>query len=371
MTQERQDTPSCPADKTRIGINNSFPDAADLLAWYDAGHRNLPWRRTKDPYAIWVSEIMLQQTRVETVIPYYNRFLNTLPDIASLAACGEQQLLKLWEGLGYYSRVRNMQKAARQIMDECGGEMPSRYDDIIKLCGIGPYTAGAIASIAFGEAVPAVDGNVLRVWSRLFEREEDVKSDAAKKAAAEDMRRLIPQDAPGRFNQAMMELGACVCVPNGAPHCEQCPWQHACRAHQNDTTDRYPVRSAAKARRIEKRTILLVQNGREILLGRRPDRGLLAGLYELPGLDSWVDEDAAVAYVRSLGAEPLQIEALSEAKHIFSHVEWHMKGYRVRIADDAALPREGEKGTVFAADIAEIRRSYAVPSAFDAYMKYI
>ncbi len=353
----------------RMKTGVACPETADLLAWYDTGHRDLPWRRTADPYAVWVSEIMLQQTRVETVIPYYNRFLNTLPDIASLAVCGEQQLLKLWEGLGYYSRVRNMQKAARQIIDEYGGEMPSRYDDIVKLCGIGPYTAGAIASIAFGEAVPAVDGNVLRVWSRLFECGEDVKSEAAKKAAAADMQRLLPKEAPGRFNQAMMELGACVCVPNGAPHCEACPWSGACKAHQNHTTDRYPVRSAAKARRIERRMILLVQNGHEILLGKRPARGLLAGLYELPGLEQWANEETVRDAVRSFGAEPLQIEPLPAAKHIFSHVEWHMKGYRVRIADDASLPRPEDHQTVFAADIDDIRTSYAVPSAFDAYMR--
>lgn len=347
------------------------PLIAPTLQWFNDNQRDLPWRHTKDPYHIWVSEIMLQQTRVEAVIPYYKRFLQTLPTIGDLADCPEDQLLKLWEGLGYYSRVRNMQKAAQVIMESFGGSMPDRGNEILTFPGIGAYTAGAIASRVYGELMPAVDGNVLRVLTRLCEDGSDISKERTKKEAIAWMTDVMqdgvqPAEA-GAFNQALMELGATVCVPNGEPHCGECPWQDACGAFAHGTWDQYPVKAKAKARRIEEKTVLLLQDDNRVVLRKRPNRGLLAGLYEFPWLEGYVGRKACVEYVRSLGAEPLHIEALPEAKHIFSHVEWHMKGYLIRLADAGA--GQLSEGLLVAKE--EIQRAYPIPAAFEKYAGFV
>ncbi|MFI3212403.1 MAG: A/G-specific adenine glycosylase, partial [Eubacteriales bacterium] len=236
-----------------------------LLKWYEKGHRELPWRTDPTPYHVWISEIMLQQTRVEAVKPYYHRFMEALPTIEALATVEEDKLLKLWEGLGYYNRARNLQKAAIQIVEQHQGNMPNHYQALLSLPGIGTYTAGAIASIAYGEAVPAVDGNVLRVISRLRMDGEDILQGKVKKRVEEELIEVIPKEQSGNFNQALMELGATVCIPNGVPKCDCCPWEKICLAHRENVISEYPVKTKKKARTIEKKTILLIEDNDKIV----------------------------------------------------------------------------------------------------------
>lgn len=344
------------------------------LQWYDQHKRQLPWRKDKNPYHIWVSEIMLQQTRVEAVIPYYERFMQALPTIEALAECEEDPLLKLWEGLGYYNRVRNMQKAAQFLCAQYDGQMPQTYEQIVALPGIGPYTAGAIASIAFEERVPAVDGNVLRILARVSEDDRDILKEATKKRMTAELQQIMPKEA-GAFNQALMEIGALVCIPNGQPKCEECPWQSYCQACKHETYDRLPVKTKAKPRRIEEKTVLLIRDGEKIVLRKRPPKGLLAGLYELPNLPGYLKEEEVLAFVRSQNLAPLQIKKLPDAKHIFSHIEWLMQGYLVQVADvdsfhsDEALSKGPEDYLLV--EIEKTKNAYAIPSAFDRYATYI
>ena len=229
-----------------------------LLLWYRENARVLPWRSDPTPYRVWISEIMLQQTRVAAVLDFYRRFLEAVPTVADLAALPEDALMKLWQGLGYYSRARNLQKAARQIMENFGGVFPNTYDGIRSLAGVGDYTAGAVASIAFGLPVPAVDGNVLRVVTRVTGDAGDITAPAVKRRITEALRQIIPTEAPGQFNQAMMELGATVCLPNGAPLCGRCPAAEFCRARLEDRIGQLPVKAPKKARRIERRSVYLI-----------------------------------------------------------------------------------------------------------------
>ena len=341
---------------------------ASLLGWYRENKRDLPWRRTKDPYCIWLSEIMLQQTRVEAVKPYYARFLKVCPTVEALAEVDEKRLMKLWEGLGYYSRARNLQKAARTVMTEYGGRMPTTYAELKKLSGIGDYTAGAIASIAFDERVPAIDGNVLRVLARVSGSREDIANPATKTKWREALAPCVPQDA-GDFTQAMIELGATVCVPNGEPKCQSCPLAAHCVALKERLTDEIPVRSAKKARRIEPLTVLIIRDGDRTALCKRPDKGLLAGLYELPNVKGHLDEAELPAYIRSLGFEPLRIERLEDAKHIFTHIEWHMIAYAVKITPEFD-GLHGKSGMLLVQND-DLHEHYAIPSAFGAYTKYL
>ncbi len=340
------------------------------LAWYQLNKRDLPWRQSRDPYRIWVSEIMLQQTRVEAVKPYYARFMEALPDIASLAACEEDRLLKLWEGLGYYSRVRNLQKAAIVIMEQYDGEMPATYDEIIGLPGIGPYTAGAIASIGFGIPVSAVDGNVLRILSRVTEDESDILLDKTKKRVTQALNQIMPGKESGTFNQALMEIGATVCVPNGAPKCDLCPWNALCLACKHGSYAQLPVKKKAKERRIEDKTILIIRDGQRIALRKRPAKGLLAGLYELPNLPGHLQEKDVLHFTQQEGLYPLKIRPLPEAKHIFSHVEWHMTGYMIYVADVESLEQDRE-GNYLLVDVEEIQRAYPIPAAFGKYVELV
>lgn len=363
----------CLVSKDSLVINESVPvvvDSLDLIAkplltWYDCGRRILPWREDPTPYHVWLSEIMLQQTRVEAVKPYYDRFVQELPDIGSLAAVEEERLLKLWEGLGYYNRARNLKKSAVQIMTEYEGEMPDDYDRLVKLPGIGNYTAGAIASIAFGKPVPAVDGNVLRILSRLRSDDRDIMDPKVRKAIEEELRGVIPQDRPGDFNQALMELGATVCVPNGSPKCAECPWKELCQAKVQGRVSEYPKKKAGKSRSVEKKTVLLIQYGQRIALCKRPDKGLLAGMYEFPSMEGNQNEEQVISYLKSLGVMPLRIRKLKPAKHIFSHKEWHMTGYFVKVDELTGM------GEYVFVDPAEIKDKYPVPSAYAAYMDLI
>ena len=338
-----------------------------LLNWYRQNKRELPWRDQNNAYYTWVSEIMLQQTRVEAVKPYFQRFTEELPDVRALAECPEEKLLKLWEGLGYYNRVRNMQKAACQVVELYTGVLPASYEELLSLKGIGSYTAGAIASIAYGLPIPAVDGNVLRVITRIQEDAGDIMKQSVKKQIETELKDVMPEDVPGDFNQALMELGAVICVPNGQPKCEECPVSFCCQAFHHGTIEKYPVKAQKKLRKIEKRTVLVIQDGNYTALKKRPDQGLLAGLYELPNTEGHISQKEALEKVKALGLEPLYIEPLPKAKHIFSHIEWRMTGYRIRVA---ALEKKHTQGLIFA-DRKESHRQYAIPSAFSAYIKFM
>lgn len=345
--------------------------AAPLLAWYDKGRRILPWREEPTPYHVWLSEIMLQQTRVEAVKPYYDRFLQALPDIGSLAAADEERLLKLWEGLGYYNRARNLKKAAQILVSEYGGQMPDDYEKIVSLPGIGSYTAGAISSIAFGKARPAVDGNVLRILSRLRADDRDILNASVKKSVEEELADVMPSDRPGDFNQALMELGAMVCIPNGAPKCDICPWNELCRARAEGRTGAFPQKARKKPRSIEEKTILVIQDAERVALRKRPERGLLAGMYEFPSMEGHCGEERVLAYLRELGLSPLRIRELPPAKHVFTHKEWHMTGFLVRV-DELAVKGEGQKtqGFIFV-DPGQTRTNYPIPSAFAVYAEQV
>ena len=339
-----------------------------LLNWFYANHRILPFRSDPTPYHVWLSEIMLQQTRVSAALPYYERFLAALPDIPALAACEEEKLHKLWEGLGYYSRVRNLQKAAKIVCEQYGGALPADYDALRALPGIGDYTAGAIASISFGLPVPAVDGNVLRVFSRLYNDDGLITDPKVKRAFTARVMEHQPPAAPGDYNQALMELGALVCVPNGAPLCEQCPLAHLCQARAAGTALSLPRKAAPKARRIEPVTLAVVRSPAGVLLQQRPEKGLLAGLWQ-PVL--WENEtltpDEARARLAALGVTctPDAAKALRPAKHIFSHIEWQMQGY-LFAADTQSAPA----GCVWASP-EQLAAAYTLPGAFKAYKKLL
>lgn len=337
--------------------------APPLLAWYRACGRKLPWRSDPTPYRVWVSEIMLQQTRVETVKPYFARFIEALPTVKDLAEAPEEQLLKLWEGLGYYSRVRNMQKAAQQVMRDYGGALPRDRDALLSLCGIGSYTAGAISAFAFGLPEPAVDGNVLRVVARLTAIDRNILEPSVKSEFESYVRAVIPTDAAGDFGQALIELGALVCLPGRTESsCGDCPLADLCRARAQGLTGILPVRYKMQTKKEENRTVLLIcdQNGDRVLLQKRPDKGLLAGLWQYPNELGHLSPEQAAQTVREMGAEVLAAEPLPAAKHVFTHLIWHMIGYRVTV-------RELPATCGIAASRQDLQATYALPSAFSAY----
>ena len=338
-----------------------------LISWYRQNKRILPWRDQKNAYYTWVSEIMLQQTRVEAVKPYFLRFIGELPDVKALAECPEEKLMKLWEGLGYYNRVRNMQTAAQNVVSEYSGILPASYEELLALKGIGSYTAGAIASIAYDIPVPAVDGNVLRVFSRIAEDRQDIMKQSVRRQVEEKLLGIMPKEAPGDFNQALMELGAVVCVPNGPARCMECPVAALCKAYHHGTVDELPVKAPKKKRTIENRTVLVIQDGERTAIHKRPQEGLLAGLYELPNVEGHLSMDEALQKVKEMNLEPLHIETLPEAKHIFSHIEWRMTGYRIRVS---SLEERKESSFIFT-EKKQSEKQYAIPSAFRAYIKYM
>ncbi|OUQ65414.1 hypothetical protein B5E53_12470 [Eubacterium sp. An11] len=330
-----------------------------LLKWYDYNARILPWRSDPTPYHVWISEIMLQQTRVEAVKRYYDRWMEALPDVKSLAEVDDERLMKLWEGLGYYNRARNLKAAAITIMEKYGGELPGNHEQLLSLKGIGEYTAGAIASIAFGLPEPAVDGNVLRVFSRLLAEDGDITRQVVKKKISREVRRVLPKERAGDFNQALMDLGSAVCLPNGEPLCEQCPWESVCQAHKSGRETEFPVKAKKKARKIEEKGIFLIEVEHEsdgqtegswdILLHKRPAGGLLPDLWEFPNKQGrYTLEKAREQMINWLRGTDYTIEemaSLGEGKHIFSHVEWHMTGYLFRLTKITETERSGSSGT--------------------------
>ena len=345
-----------------------------LMEWYPNHKRDLPWRVHPLPYYVWISEVMLQQTRVETVIPYYLRFLKKLPSVGDLAGCPPEELMKLWEGIGYYSRARNLQRAAKVVMEVYGGSMPGTKEELLKLPGIGSYTASAISSIAYGRCEAAVDGNVLRVSTRLLEDSACIDEPRVKKrweeiwtAVMRQYQESHPEEVsfPGTFNQAMMEIGATVCVPGGTPVC-------------------------SRPRRVEKRTVLLLTDGGRIALRKRNGKGLLAGMWELPNAEGTLTREEALSYAEEFGLSPLRIRPLPHARHIFTHIEWEMTGWQVlaETLDDlktcgmeptghaptvmeAAADQTGSSvsGTWALASVQQAERQYAIPAAFSAYLK--
>ena len=341
-----------------------------LVEWFRENQRDLPWRKRMDAYRVWISEIMLQQTRVEAVKPYYERFLKELPDVKALAEVPEDRLLKLWEGLGYYNRARNLKEAACQIMEKYGGRFPETYEEIRGLKGIGNYTAGAVSSFVYGVRKPAVDGNVLRVVTRITADGSDIAKAGTRTKVEREVEEVIPAEAAGDFNQSLIELGAIVCVPNGEPKCGICPVSGICLAHAQGRETEFPVKAKKKERRIEKRTILVFRDNEKTAVRKRPDTGLLAGLYEFPGTEGHLKQSEAVRYAKSLGLMPIRIKKLGSAKHIFSHVEWHMVGYEVMVDELEKNMREQDAapGEIVFAELRELKEHYPMPSAFEAYM---
>jgi len=326
-----------------------------LLPWYKENRRDLPWRQDKEPYHVWLSEIMLQQTRVEAVKGYYARFLQKLPTIADLAAADEETLYKLWEGLGYYSRVRNLHKAAIQIMELHDGHFPTSYAEVRGLAGIGDYTAGAICSICFDLPTPAVDGNVLRVCTRLTADPTPIDSPAMKKKLTAELAAVYPKES-GDFTQALMELGATVCAPNGSPACNVCPLAHICLAHRQGKETAFPVKSEKKPREAKEMTFLLLHDGDTYALRKRPKTGLLAGLWEFPHLDGKHSVAQVLEYLHSQGIEVLDVEKTVEKCHIFTHIEWHMTGIFLRC----------RCGNVYTWGVPQ---AYALPTAFRIFLE--
>ncbi len=332
-----------------------------LLAWYEKSKRELPWRAEPSPYHVWVSEIMLQQTRVEAVKRYYRAFLQELPTVQDLASADEELLLKLWEGLGYYNRVRNMQRAAKELVEQHDGAFPTDYEGLKSLPGIGPYTAAAIASICFSQLTPAVDGNVLRVASRLCANDADVDLSATKKEVFYALQTVMPRNDTSRFTQAWMELGATVCLPNGAPQCTMCPFCEICRAHKEKKELFYPIRGIKKARTVEEMTVFILDCNGDYALQKRPARGLLAGLWDLPHVSGILPIEEAIRTAESFGAEPTEVLKTSQKTHVFTHKEWKMNGVYLKCA-------KKPKQFVWASET-DRADTYALPTAFRQFIE--
>ena len=330
-----------------------------LLPWFEANKRLLPFRQEPSAYHIWVSEIMLQQTRVAAALPYYERFIRELPDAAALAACDADTLHKLWQGLGYYNRVNNMQKAARVVCERYGGALPADYDALRALPGIGDYTAGAIASIAFGIPAPAVDGNVLRVFARLYDDDADITKPETKRKFTERVLDQMPKATPGPYNEALMELGALVCVPNAAPQCLACPLAPVCRGFAAGRAEQLPVKPPKKEKERLPVTVALVQSPAGLLLQRRPDKGLLAGLWQPAAFENQaLSREQLTAALAALGVDAALERPLQPARHVFTHKIWQLSGW-AGSAPAVPLP----EGWVWG-----LPEDYPLPSAFDGIL---
>lgn len=326
-----------------------------IVTWYQENKRDLPWRIDKNPYTTWISEIMLQQTRIEAVKQYYERFLKELPTISDLAKVEDEKLLKLWEGLGYYNRARNLKKAAQIMVEQYDGMMPNSYQELIKLPGIGEYTAGAISSICYQEKVPAVDGNVLRVVSRFIASRKDILNAKIKKEFSDELLKIMPDQA-GDFNEGLMELGEVICLPTGEPLCHKCPLQKDCLAKKEKLVTQIPVRIKKIKRKQVDKTIFVLECNQKIAISKRKETGLLAGMYEFPNVDDKIDQEGADNFLKSWNLVGKKIIKMESYHHIFSHVEWDMIGYQVRVEKENEeflwVPKE------------ELLQKYPIPGAF-------
>ena len=333
-----------------------------LLKWYLENKRMLPWRKTKDPYRIWISEIMLQQTRIEAVIPYYERFMRRLPDISSLASINEDELLKLWEGLGYYNRARNLKKAALVIMKNYNGIFPDTYEEIKKLPGIGEYTASAIASICFNEQTPTVDGNVLRVLARVKEDKRNVDLIRTKKEVRKELEKIIPEDS-GNFNESLMELGEVICLPNTTPKCEICPIKAFCKANLHQSWNKFPKKGEKSSKKEVFYTILLISFKDEYAISKRNEKQILHSLWEFPNLEGKLSKKEVEEYLKSLNIKDTKIKEGISSKHIFTHQIWYLTSFEIKLTNKPAYFTWKK--------IEEIKKEYAIPGAFKPFLEEI
>lgn len=326
-----------------------------LPSWYEENKRDLPWRHDREPYHVWLSEIMLQQTRAEAVKGYYSRFLEALPTVESLAQCDDDRLLKLWEGLGYYSRARNLKKAAQVIVGQYGGAFPREYDQILALPGVGEYTAGAVCSIAFDDKTPAVDGNVLRVYARVMNDATPIDEPKLKASVRTELAEVYPERA-GVFTQALMELGATVCGPNRAPQCEICPCNAFCKAYRAGTAQDLPKKAPKRAKKREQYTVYILECAGEFALVQRPDSGLLARMWQFPSVQGMTDAQGAAEQAENWGMRVRDVRRQLEKNHIFTHIIWEMRGFYIEVAN---------KNTQFCWFTPEkIAENAALPTAF-------
>ena len=337
-----------------------FEMLPSVLAWYDENRRELPWRQDKAPYHVWLSEIMLQQTRVEAVKGYYARFLAALPTVRALAECDDEVLHKLWEGLGYYSRVRNLKKAAQTVMERHGGVFPKTYEEVLALPGIGAYTAGAICSICYDMKTPAVDGNVLRLVSRLTEDPTPIDTPAWKESVRQRLAKVYP-DRAGDFTQALMELGATVCGPNRKPDCENCPCRSFCGGAMHGTAESFPVKLPKKQKRVEEWTVFILSCDGKLALRKRPAKGLLAGLWEFPNAPGILELPEALKTVEELGLKPRDLLRQTERSHIFTHIRWDMRGLYLEV--------EAPAGELTWLTAEEVAADAALPTAFRQFFE--
>lgn len=338
-----------------------------LLEWYQENRRILPWRENKNPYCIWVSEIMLQQTRIEAVKRYYARFMKELPTIQDLANVPEEKLLKLWEGLGYYNRARNLQKAAKTIEEKYNREMPNTYAELITLSGIGEYTAGAIASIAYNERIPAVDGNVLRVISRVTASDKDVLLAETKNEVTEQLKMLMAKQKgnfqAGDFNEALMELGELICLPNGEPNCQECPLQKDCIANKEGLTQELPKREKKLKRKEEDKTVFLfISEDNKIAVRKREEKGVLNGMYELPNKNGKIEDLGDIEQIlKQWNLKSVETERIGEYQHIFTHITWKIIAYKIKV--------KKENTEFIWASKKQLEKDYALPTAFKKIIK--
>jgi len=342
----------------------SKENANQIVQWYQANKRKMPWRDVNNPYYTWISEIMLQQTRIEAVMDYYQRFIIELPTLKDLAEVSDDRLLKLWEGLGYYSRAKNLKKSAVMVMENYNGQLPNDFDLLKKLPGIGDYTAGAIASIAYNLKAPAVDGNVLRVLTRFNENPIDIRDNKVKEIFANEIKPIIPNEA-GDFTQGIMELGETVCLPNTMPLCEKCPLKKDCKSYAHQTQMQFPVISPKPDKKIEEKTVLIVKCGEEFCITKRPLDVLLGGLYEFLTLDGYKKQNEINDCLSQIGFQVKSIKKIEKATHIFTHIKWEMHGYLVEVENKI------ENNQYIFASNDDLVANYAIPSAYAKYKKYI
>lgn len=336
-------------------------DIKKLLQWYQENKRDLPWRHTKDAYKIWISETMLQQTRVDTVIPYYERFLKTVPSIKALANVREDILLKLWEGLGYYSRARNLQKAAKMLQNNGLNFLPPIKEELQSLPGIGPYTVGAILSIAYDIPEPAIDGNVLRVLSRVFEEKEEILKPKVRIMYTLILKKLMKNEIPSLFTQSFIELGALVCTKN--PLCEECPLRSCCQAYKHHTVLDYPVKKIKKEKPVLLKTVLIFEYHQTFLIRKRKEIGLLANLYEFWTLDFPLNDNDVQEYLENENISFDKIKNLGEVIHIFSHQKWIIKVYSVSL-------NKKIKDELFVTE-KDLLEKYSLPTVFQKAWKLL
>ena len=334
--------------------------AQKLVKWYQQNKRELPWRKDKNPYHVWISEIMLQQTRIEAVKNYYTRFMTSFPNIHALATAKEEQVLKLWEGLGYYNRARNLQKAAQIIEEQYGGKFPTQYEEILSLPGIGEYTAGAIASICFNEKAVAVDGNVLRVYMRLTNCQGNVLEPKVKKRVSLELMKILPDDS-GDFNEGLMELGEIICLPT-TPLCEQCPIQRYCKAYQQQTQTSLPTRIKKENKKEENLTVFLLYYQQNIALSYRDQQTLLKNLWQFPNVEKTMDQEAILSWLKMQNVEG-NIQGKIQNRHVFTHKIWNMTGYLIAV--DNMIP------TYTWVSLEEAREKYTIPTAFQPFLNYL